>query len=101
MPRGCPPGVLCVETATIVYLIIGILAIFAIMYTINNNPILFEEYNRLSSFINSIQLKLQDDKLDDDDVNELLQKRMLAYNELKTGNLIKIDPLNHIVRKMH
>ena len=37
MARGCPPGVLCVENATISYLIISILAVFAVIYTMNNN----------------------------------------------------------------
>ena len=37
MARSCPPGVLCVENATIGYLIISILAIFAIIYTMNKN----------------------------------------------------------------
>lgn len=37
MPRGCPPGVLCVENATMLYLFISILAIFGVVYTMNNN----------------------------------------------------------------
>ena len=37
MARSCPPGVLCVENATVSYLIISILAVFAVMYTVNNS----------------------------------------------------------------
>ena len=37
MARSCPPEFLCKKNATIGYLVISILAVFAIMYTINNN----------------------------------------------------------------
>jgi hypothetical protein len=37
MAQGCPPGVFCIENASITYLIISILAIVAVLYTINNN----------------------------------------------------------------
>ena len=37
MARSCPPGVLCVENATIGYLVISILAVFAVMYAMNNS----------------------------------------------------------------
>tara|TARA_Y100000590_G_scaffold430546_1_gene544251 strand:+ start:81 stop:5045 length:4965 start_codon:yes stop_codon:yes gene_type:complete len=62
--------------------------------SINNNPILFDEYNRISVNINTIQRDLQNSQLSSIEVKELLNKRNLAYQDLiffENYNLEKIN----------
>ena len=65
--------------------------------TIDNNSILFDEYNRISTKINSVQIQLQKAKLDNNQINDLFRTRESAYNELKyfeDYNLERVNPSN-------
>jgi len=65
--------------------------------TIENNSILFDEYNRISSKINSVQIQLQKVNLDKNKIKDLLRNRESAYNELKyfeNYNLEQENPSN-------
>ena len=62
--------------------------------TIENNSILFDEYNRISSKINSVQIQLQKVNLDKNKIKDLLRNRESAYNELKYFEDYNLERVN-------
>jgi len=64
--------------------------------SVDNNPILFKEYKRLSNEINSIQLNLQAEEIKANQVKNLMEKRVLAYNELKYFEDYNLEQSNTI-----